>query len=124
MIDFTSMEEVTKRLKELKDMKLEHLNVDLLSEASDRFKHVIKDATDEEKMVINEYLNDFCKPIEWRKCIFSEETPILNWGLVHGVATDEKTGLSWKCIHYFNIRGKKVRYDKSLQYHPDGYEIK
>lgn len=123
MIDFSSREDVTKRLQELKDMKLEHLNIDLLSEASDRFKHIIKDATDEEKLTINKYLMDFCKPIEWSKCIFSEETPILNWGLIHGVATDELTGLSWKCIHYFKIGGSEVKYKKSLQYHPDGYEI-
>ena len=123
MIDFTDRQQVISKLQELKEANLPHMDVEKFSQIDSYFSSVIKSATEEEKKVINEYLYPFYNNLKDCKCIFTDQVPLLSWTLTHGVAFDENTGLTWKCIHYFKIDGKEYQFKKALQYHPDNYEI-
>lgn len=124
MIDLNNKEEVANRLKELKERNLPHMTIEQFARISSYFAKDIKEATEDEKKAISEQLIPFYRAEEGpNKCLFSDEEPCLRWGLAHGTAYDEQTGLSWVCYHNFIINGKTQRYDITLQYHPDNYEI-
>jgi hypothetical protein len=123
MIDFSNKEEVVNKLNELKAKNLPHMTVEQFSELKPLFKRDIEKATEEEKKIISEELFKYYRSDKENICIFSDEFPVLSWGLHHGTAIDSNTGLSWECYHYFTINGERHRYDRTLQYHPDNYEI-
>lgn len=123
MIDMSNREEVINRFTEVKAQNIPHMTIERFAELSDRFKNDIIKATEEEKKTIIEYLQPYCRPEGKNKCIFTDEVPTLNWGLHHGTAIDSNTGFSWECYHYFNINGERHKYEVTLQYHPDNYQI-
>lgn len=124
MIDFSNKEDVISKLQELKVKKLPHMTIEQFSRIDEGFAEDIKNATEEELKIISEKLSPFYRIEDSEnKCIFSDKFPSLRWGLAHGVATDERTGLTWRCYHYFDINGKARKYERTLQYHPDNYEI-
>lgn len=122
-MDFNDRDQVISRLNELKAMKLPHVTIEKFAELSKTFARDIGCATDDERKAIIDELNKYYRPNDDNKCVFSGRSPSLEWGLSHGVAIDRNTGLSWVCYHYFTIGGYRNRYDVTLQYHPDGYEI-
>jgi hypothetical protein len=89
------------------------------------FREAISSASEEERVKIAEYLNDFYDDSneKSRKCIITETTPYLRWTLTHGVAEDINTGIDWRQYHYFVINGSKRLYQTTLQYHPDTYYV-
>lgn len=123
MIDFNNREEVINKLQELKDKKLPHMTIEQFSIIDKSFAKEIEKATDIEKEEISKQLYPFYRAKNDNICIFTDELPSLTWGLTHGVAQDSKSGLSWRCYHYFTINSKKDRYEVTLQYHSDNYEI-
>ncbi|APQ78580.1 hypothetical protein [Clostridium botulinum] len=124
MIDFSNKKEVISKLQKLKGKKLPHMTIEQFSRIDKGFAEDIKNAKKEELKIISEKLSPFYRTEEGdNKCIFSDEFPSLRWGLTHGIATDERTGLAWKHYHYFDINGKTQKYERTLQYHPDNYEI-
>jgi len=123
MIDFKNENEVVKKLAEIKAKNLPHMTIEQFSKMEPFFKQEIEKATDEEKKDIIDHLYHFYRSEGENKCIFSEEYPSLTWGLRHGTGVDTKTGLSWECYHYFNINGKRHRFERTFQYHPDCYEV-
>lgn len=124
MIDFNNRNEVINKLKELKAKKLPHMTIEQFAKIDSDFANDIIKATDDEKNIINKELNEYYYPENGEnKCVFNDESPNLYWGLAHGSAIDERTGLSWRCYHYFIINGQENKYVVTLQYHPDGYEI-
>lgn len=123
MIDFNNQAQVIGKLNELKEKKLPHLNIDIFRSKCSYFDSIIDEASEDEKVKINEYLNKFYLPEKENKCIFNDEYPSLQWGIRHGSAYDQLTGLEWICIHYFIINGKKRKVQFSLQFHPDCYKI-
>ena len=122
-MDFNNRNEVVNKLTELKAKNLSHVTIEQFGELNSLFKTHVLSASDSEKEVIEKDLFRFHRPNEGNKCIFNDETPMLSWGLAHGVAIDENTGLSWKCYHYFIINGVERKYNVTLQYHPDNYSI-
>jgi hypothetical protein len=126
MTDFNNAEEVINKLKELKAKNLPHVTIDVFRKMNRLFDERIDYATDEEQEKIEEYLSAFYDDINddgGRKCIFNEERPNLNWGLAHGSMFDSNTGLDWRAYHYLTIDGTESRYERILQYHPEGYDI-
>lgn len=125
MIDFNNAEEVINKLNELKAKNLPHVTIESFREMNKLFNERIDYATDEEREKIEEYLSVFYNDVndEGIKCIFNEERPILTWGLAHGEMYDTNTGLNWRFYHYLTIDGTESRYERALQYHPDGYNI-
>jgi hypothetical protein len=123
MIDFTNRKDVINKLSELKAKNLSHMTIERFAELSIGFKNSIINATEEERKTISEYLHPYCRPKDDNKCIFTDEFPILSWGLRHGTAIDSNTGFSWECYHYLNINGERKKYEVILQYHPDNYQI-
>ena len=122
MIDFNSKEELVNKLSELKSKNLPHMTIKQFSEIEPSFANDIKSASKEELETIKEQLAPFYRG-EDNNCVFSDSPPRLDWGLAHGMATDYHSGLSWKCYHYFIINGVSNKYERTLQYHPDNYEI-
>lgn len=126
MIDFSSREEVLSKLNELKDKNLPHVTIESFRKMNKLFDKRIDYATEEEIEKIEEYLSVFYDDTndgDIHKCIFNEERPILTWGLAHGEMYDTNTGLNWRFYHYLTIDGTESRYERALQYHPDGYNI-
>lgn len=123
MIDLSDRKQVEKKLNELKNSKLPHMNVERFSKLDQSFEHDILEATEEEKKIINDKLNIYYRPEGENKCVFMDKFPSLEWGLEHGVAIDSNTCFSWRQYHYFKINGKENKYVVSLQLHPDGYSI-
>ena len=122
MIDMNNKQEVIDKLKELKEKNLPKLNFESLK----NYKNGrLGTPNDEELEVIEEYLNKFYNftESEDNKCLFTEQSPILNWGIAHGTAYDAETGLSWEQYHYLTIDGKEKKIVMNLQYHPDCYDI-
>ena len=122
-MDFNNREEVINKLKELKSKNLAHMTIEQFSSIAPSFREDIKQATEEEIKTIAEQLKPFYRAEDNNNCIFTGKAPSLQWGLAHGKATDDYSGLTWKCYHYFTINGKERRYERALQYHPDNYEI-
>ena len=123
MIDFNNREEVVNKLQELKGRKLPHMTIEQFSKIDKWFAKEVENATESEKEEINKQLYPFYRAVGDNVCLFTDKAPSLTWGLCHGVAEDYYTGLSWRCYHYFTINGKENRYEVTLQYHPDNYEI-
>lgn len=124
MIDMSNVEQVTKKLQELKDSKLPHMTIEQFSKIDGYFAELIQSATEEEKAKITEQLYLYYKHEENNNCIFTGTSPILSWTLAHGVAQDEISGLMWHCYHYFTIAGKEYKFQRTLQCHPDGYSLR
>lgn len=127
MIDFNNAEEVINKLKELKAKNLPHVTIEAFRKMNKLFDDMIDYATDEEREKIEEYLSVFYDDTnddDRHKCIINEERPNLTWGLAHGYMFDSNTGLDWKAYHYLTIDGKESRYERIMQYHPEGYDIK
>lgn len=123
MIDFENREDVVTKLQELKNKKLPHMTIEQFSKLDECFAEDIKKATDDEREEINIQLFPFYRGEGDNTCIFTDEFPSLVWGISHGMANDSKSGLRWKCYHYFTIGGKENRYEVTLQYHPDSYDV-
>lgn len=125
MIDMNDLEEVTRKLEELNNLNLPHMTVESLASNNKEFASIIKNALPEEIDEIQKYLYEFLDDTDKKEhvCIFTDKSPRLQWGLVHGVAIDDNTGLSWKVYHYFKAKGKENRFEKTMQYHPHVYKL-
>ena len=116
------MNEIVAKLKELKGnnlpkmshvsfFKINGFNYDGISE--NELKNI-----DEYLKVFYDYTNT-----DNNRCLFTDESPSLQWGMAHGSAFDEETGLEWKMYHYLTVNGVEEKFTISLQYHPDCYDI-
>lgn len=123
MIDMSNREQVAAKLKELKAKNLPKATVEDFSKLNKSFNEAIKKASDEERAEIEKYLSTFYIDPEGH-CLFTEEGPTLDWGLIHGEMFDIKTGLNWRAYHYLTIKGDRKRFETILQYHPDNYGIR
>lgn len=126
MVDFKNKEEVVNKLKELKEKNLPHVTIESFRKMNKLFDERIGSATDEELEKIEEYLSEFYDDTndeDRHRCIFSEERPMLSWALFHGSMTDSNTGLEWRVYHYLTIDGTESRYERTMQYHPEVYDI-
>lgn len=119
MINFESREQITEKLRELKAKNLPKMTWDLFQK---RYGLTYKDLDVKEVEALDDYLSHFAD-VTNTTCIFSDEAPELQMALSHGMAIDKNTGLSWRVVHYLTIKGKEIRFDKVLQYHPDDYSI-
>lgn len=122
MINMSDRNQVITKLKELQHNNLPKVDIEEFKKVSSLFSENINNATEKEKVEINQYLSKFYIDSNGH-CIFTEECPDLEWGLTHGVMHDRKTGLSWRAYHYLTINGKETRFEVIMQYHPDCYGI-
>ena len=127
MIDMNNKEEVVNKLIELKAKNLPHATIEAFRKINKLFNERIDYATDEEREKIEQHFNAFyddtSEDNKIHKCIFNDEEPNLTWGIAHGEMYDRNTGLDWRAYHYLTIDGTESRYDRIMQYHPDGYDI-
>lgn len=122
MINMSDRNQVINKLKELQSKDLPKVSLDNFKKINNKFARDIEYATHDELEVIEKYLSKYHIDSKGN-CIFTEEPPYLEWGLIHGAMYDSKTGLTWNAYHYLTIAGEERRYDTIMQYHPDCYGI-
>lgn len=76
---------------------------------------------DEEKLA--EYLKTFLKPSG--VCWLCEHTLYVEFGIIHGEVNCCECGIPARAYHYIEDNdGKKVRIERTLQYHPNTYSVR
>lgn len=121
-MDFNSVEEVKRKLKELKEKNIPKMSIEHMCKIDKEFERDIKNATEGELKEIAEKLSRYVDfGYNDGKCIFEDRHPVLSWGLIHGIMVDSNTGLDWVRYTYLIIGGERKRYEHTFQYHVDCY---